>query len=247
MIWPFMPDHFQRTQLFESLGTGQPDYLVHRWQEYQSDVPRLRPEDALVIDRAAVEILASFETQFPVCAVLVQGHADVALRIAAQQRAEFEDKISQARAVHVAEALMISLTNKRGSLGEFGRNMLDLMFWDTEFFGSRRRVNTHPNNETEMSMNRRAEIFVARTVAPSAERLIICPHGGNIMRITRDGFLPKASDTWVVVGCPFATTLPSPCLQVMWVVTSPDGSIDTTSVGICIGANGPQGSALIIT
>jgi len=221
MLWPFMPNRAQRTQLFAMLANEKPDFLVHRWREYKFDVPSLRPEEIEKIERAAGTIITSFATAIPVRAVLVQRHADYDLRRFGTDRENFEREISKARAREVGKRLKNSLDDKCPLPTPEEESLLNLMFWKTEGFGSQRRITTRPTNEYEMSLNRRAEIFFARAARPIRFAIEMhCQHGGLVTRGFTQG-LPSATDRWIVKGCGFTIQIgnqfvPSPCHNVRW-------------------------------
>ena len=87
-----------------------------------------------------------------------------------------------------------------------------------------------------------------------------CPHGGTVIaipssiRVAAAGApVLRASDTFVIVGCPFPTpATPHPCVTVQWVVTaqrvkhSADFVLNEASVGLCLAGDlAPQGVVLI--
>lgn len=91
-----------------------------------------------------------------------------------------------------------------------------------------------------------------------------CPHGGTVQivsantRVKADGgFTAQATDTFIIVGCPYqipaAVPIPSPCVLVQWIV--PDArnrvnanfTLSQSSTGLCVSATGiPQGTAIVI-
>jgi len=91
--------------------------------------------------------------------------------------------------------------------------------------------------------------------------VMMCVHGGTVQPTTTNtrvqaggDYMVRASDTFLIVGCPFTLPdgQPSPCLQVEWVVSSlvnqvmSDPALTEESVGLCIGPEGaPQGTVLI--
>jgi hypothetical protein len=100
----------------------------------------------------------------------------------------------------------------------------------------------------------------AITVASSLQ----CPHGGTVAivsanaRVQAGGApLALATDTFTIAGCPFqipagATTVPSPCIRVQWIVTDARSGVggaptlSTASVGLCLAATqAPQGTVII--
>jgi hypothetical protein len=89
---------------------------------------------------------------------------------------------------------------------------------------------------------------------------LMCPHGGTVIaipssiRVAAAGApVLRASDTFVIVGCPFPTpATPHPCVTVQWVVTaqrvkhSADFVLNEASVGLCLAGDlAPQGVVLI--
>jgi hypothetical protein len=91
--------------------------------------------------------------------------------------------------------------------------------------------------------------------------VLMCPHGGTVSAITSNtrvnaGGSPvvRASDTFIIAGCPFTLPgpVPSPCVSVQWI--SPDTrsqvmsdfTLSEASVGLCLaGTQAPQGTVLI--
>jgi hypothetical protein len=81
----------------------------------------------------------------------------------------------------------------------------------------------------------------------TATSVMMCPHGGTVQAITSNtrtraagDFVLRASDTFLVVGCPFVIgVVPHPCIQVQWVVPSSasqvtgDFVLTEASVGLC--------------
>ena len=88
---------------------------------------------------------------------------------------------------------------------------------------------------------------------------MMCPHGGTVMAIpgsVRTGAagtpVLRASDTFIIVGCPFTPVTPHPCVTVRWVGTaqrvkhSKDFVLTEASVGLCLaGDQVPQGMVMI--
>ena len=91
--------------------------------------------------------------------------------------------------------------------------------------------------------------------------VMMCPHGGTVQAVsgntrTRAGGAAalRASDTFVVVGCPFSTpaTGPHPCVEVRWVQSAArsravgDFTLTEASVGLCVAPDqAVQGTVLI--
>jgi hypothetical protein len=91
--------------------------------------------------------------------------------------------------------------------------------------------------------------------------VMMCPHGGTVQAMTSNtraqgggAFLLRASDTFIVTGCPFVLGLsPHPCVQVQWVQPAArsqatgDFTLTESSVGLCVAADqAAQGAALIV-
>jgi hypothetical protein len=90
-----------------------------------------------------------------------------------------------------------------------------------------------------------------------------CPHGGSVQvagtstRVTADGaFVGTATDSWIITGCPFqipaTPPIPSPCVQVQWVVpdmrvrVAGNPTLSMGSVGLCLSATSiPQGPVIV--
>ena len=93
--------------------------------------------------------------------------------------------------------------------------------------------------------------------------VMMCPHGGQVTAITTNvrvqaggDFMVRATDTFIIAGCPFTipavVPIPHPCVQVQWVVSSllnqvmSGPALTEESVGLCLGPDGaPQGTVLI--
>lgn len=91
--------------------------------------------------------------------------------------------------------------------------------------------------------------------------VMMCPHGGTVQAVTSNaraqaagGFLLRASDTFVIAGCPFVLgVVPHPCLQVQWVQPATgskavgDFTLTEASVGLCTAPDqAVQGTVLIL-
>jgi hypothetical protein len=96
----------------------------------------------------------------------------------------------------------------------------------------------------------------------TAASVMMCPHGGTVNAISSNtktkaagSYLLRASDTFLIVGCPLnvAGAL-HPCVQVQWVQTAlkskaiGDFNLTMNSVGLCVAADqAVQGTVLINT
>ena len=91
--------------------------------------------------------------------------------------------------------------------------------------------------------------------------VLLCSHGGTVNSITQNtrvqaagDYLVRASDTFLIAGCPFVLgTLPHPCVQVQWVMPAmrsqvvSDFTLTEESVGLCQAADGAvQGTVQIV-
>jgi hypothetical protein len=92
--------------------------------------------------------------------------------------------------------------------------------------------------------------------------VLMCPHGGTVTAITTNArakaaedYLLRASDTFLIAGCPFILALvPHPCVQVQWVEPAArsqvmsDFTLTEESVGLCVAADqAVQGTVLILS
>lgn len=90
--------------------------------------------------------------------------------------------------------------------------------------------------------------------------IMMCPHGGTVQAISSNtqasaggAFLLRATDTFIIAGCPFSTPAgPHPCVQVQWVQTAErnkaagDFTLTEASVGLCVAPDqAVQGTVLI--
>ncbi|MGO9935484.1 MAG: hypothetical protein ACLPV8_27245 [Steroidobacteraceae bacterium] len=81
--------------------------------------------------------------------------------------------------------------------------------------------------------------------------MMMCPHGGQVQPITSNtrvqaagDYVLRASDTFLIAGCPFIIALaPHPCMQVQWVQPAEqsqvmsDFTLTEASVGLCTAAD----------
>jgi hypothetical protein len=95
----------------------------------------------------------------------------------------------------------------------------------------------------------------------NASSVMMCPHGGQVQAITGNArakvggdFALRASDSFLIAGCPFALgPVPHPCVQVQWVEPAArsqvggDFTLTEASVGLCTAADqAVQGTVLIV-
>ena len=91
--------------------------------------------------------------------------------------------------------------------------------------------------------------------------MMMCPHGGTVTAISSNtqataggSPLVRASDTFIIAGCPFTlpAAVPSPCMTVQWMQTNTESkaagdlTLSMNSMGMCLAATqAPQGTVLI--
>jgi hypothetical protein len=91
--------------------------------------------------------------------------------------------------------------------------------------------------------------------------VLMCPHGGTVSVVTSNTQVMaagdpvlRASDTFLIAGCPFAIgPVLHPCMQVQWVQPDTasqvlgDFTLSEASVGLCVaGDEAVQGTVLIV-
>ena len=105
----------------------------------------------------------SLSTVMPVRGAVIVGHADVALRVAASQRAAFEMEVSLKRAESGRKLFEAELAKCAGH-----RSVKYMVGCQVLAMGSANRVVLHPQNEADMRKNRRVEFFLVaqNTCAP---------------------------------------------------------------------------------
>lgn len=95
----------------------------------------------------------------------------------------------------------------------------------------------------------------------TAASQLMCPHGGMVTAISGNeqvtaggGLLVRASDTFLVAGCPFVVAgALHPCAQVQWLVAAAeskaggDATLTEASAGLCTAADqAPQGPPNVV-
>ena len=95
----------------------------------------------------------------------------------------------------------------------------------------------------------------------TAQSVMMCPHGGQVQAVPAStnvligGALAlAASDTFVIVGCPFLIVLvPHPCVSINWIQPAARSSrggnptLTAASVGFCVAADqAVQGPVMIV-
>jgi hypothetical protein len=94
----------------------------------------------------------------------------------------------------------------------------------------------------------------------NSSSIMMCPHGGMVNAISSNtraqaggDFILRASDTFIIAGCPFNLAAPHPCVQVQWVQSdtrsqaASDFTLSEQSVGLCVAGDlAVQGTVLIL-
>lgn len=157
---------WQGFQFFNVLGgpDPRPDYTIAGFPEYATDVGQLDAGQRAMLHTIAARIVQSLSTRLPVRAVLVVGHADVALRKPVAERGAFELDVSRRRAASGESALLDQIAAAIGRPS--GRYVVKTRAIGV---GSAHRVNPHAATEAEMRANRRVQFtFLTESVsAPS--------------------------------------------------------------------------------
>ena len=150
---------------FQSIGVRgmAPDYSISGFPEYMTDIATLDPVQRRDVSRAAREIVASLRTKMPVRGILVVGNADVALRKAIGERAQFELDVSQTRAASGRKVLLDEIAASSG-------NPSARYFFKVRVLGmgSSNRKIVNPVTEAQMKQNRRVEYYLFRESLGSA-------------------------------------------------------------------------------
>src|SRR4051794_29659994 len=90
--------------------------------------------------------------------------------------------------------------------------------------------------------------------------VLMCPHGGTVSVVTSNTrvsaggeLVVRASDTFLIAGCPFNLAAPHPCVEVHWVVpagrsqAAGDATLTEDSIGFCLAADrAVQGTVQIV-
>jgi outer membrane protein OmpA-like peptidoglycan-associated protein len=140
----------------------QPEvHQIAGYPEYGSDTSKLAPEQQAVIKELAKKVVASQLTRAAYTSFIIVGHADVALRVAPNQRASFENKVSEQR----AEAAKRTLLAEIAALPD-GKKLAEHLRFRTRGEGSTYRMVKPARTEAEMRLNRRVEIYTAQCKLP---------------------------------------------------------------------------------
>lgn len=164
MIFPVNSSIFIANQLFKIMPKCESrKYIISGFPEYAVTPDKLDQEQREVLLRIARDIVSSSETNSPIVAVLVVGHADVALREPLPKRAAFEQGKSQERADSALKAITDEI--KAQSPGQ-ADNILSVVKRKTQGVGSTQRLMLNPVSESQRRINRRVEVFLSQCILP---------------------------------------------------------------------------------
>jgi hypothetical protein len=164
MLWPANASVFQINQLFDLLPkcSGE-EYDIAGYPEYGT-LP-LEEDQTRVIKTVAQKIVTSQSTNAPYVAFIVVGHADTALRKPPNERAEFEQQVSEQRADAARNALLTEIMKLKD-----GDKVAKKILYKTRGEGSKyllyRPTPGRQLSLSEMKANRRVEIFLAQCLLP---------------------------------------------------------------------------------
>ncbi|MEI6064994.1 MAG: hypothetical protein WCQ26_10420, partial [Pseudanabaena sp. ELA748] len=160
MLWPIKTNAFIANQLFDIMPKcAKRKYIISGFPEYEVTPDKLDHEQRDVLIKIAKDIVISSKTNSPIVAVLVVGHADVAMRKQPSERAVFEQDKSLQRA---NEALKLVLEEVRRQF----RDALEITQTRAIGVGSTQRLVTNPVSESQRRINRRVEVFLAQCLLP---------------------------------------------------------------------------------
>lgn len=113
------------------------------------------------LDELATQIVASFDSDAPIAAVAIVGHADAALRVPPGERKAKEQQISASRSRHALEQLMEAITRRPG-----GREVAAKLNFKSKAIGNTQPVVANATTEAQMRQNRRVVFKLARCTSP---------------------------------------------------------------------------------
>jgi outer membrane protein OmpA-like peptidoglycan-associated protein len=137
------------------VAARRPDCVVSDFPEYATEVSGLSAQQTAQIRDLARRVFASLSSHPAARAVVILGHADVALRVSPPQRAAFEMDVSVKRAQSGKKLFEAELVRSAGA-----RSVLYMVRCEAFGMGSADRVVLHPQNEADMRRNRRVEFFI---------------------------------------------------------------------------------------
>ena len=155
MLLPSRILRVQIPQLFAQLVAGSPDVTVLGYSEHHDKVPT---KEAEKLRKLAERIVNSYDTNNPIIAVQIVGHADRDLRVTGKARAESERNHSVGRANEVQDLLLQLIKNLRPR----SQRALNSVMFKHSGVGATQLKILNPTNEHERKVNRRVEIFLGQ-------------------------------------------------------------------------------------
>jgi hypothetical protein len=155
MLFPSRIFRVQIPQLFAQLGAGSPDVTVFGYSEHHDKVPA---NEAEKLRKLAERIVNSYETNAPIIAVQIVGHADRDLRVTGKAREDSERNHSVGRANEVQDLLLQLIKNLRPR----SQRALNSVMFKHSGVGATQLKILNPGNEQERKLNRRVEIFLGQ-------------------------------------------------------------------------------------
>ena len=150
---------FVTNTFLDALHPGEvADYEIFGFPEFDASVADLRSDQKQVLESIVSKIASSQSTRSPIVALLVVGHADKARTKPLEQRATFEQVISEMRATS-ATKLILDSVKKRTNEEVVMRIRHRARGEGSKFLFNRDNPNKLPTN-AEMERNRRVEIFL---------------------------------------------------------------------------------------
>ena len=136
-------------------GGFKPVAVVDDFPEYATDVRVLSEQQKRIIQKLAISVLSSLHSGNPIRAVISIGHADTALRLAGDARAEKESEVSWNRARSGARAFRDQLIHFASH--EAASHMVAIKALG---LGAAKKVIENARTEQDMRKNRRIEYYV---------------------------------------------------------------------------------------
>jgi hypothetical protein len=149
----------QIPQLFAQLKTGKPDEILFGYPVHHDRVPSREAEK---LRNLADRIVNSYDTNAPIVAVTIVGHADRELSVQGEAaRKKSERNHSEARAAEATDLLIRFIKGLRPR----AQTALDRTMFNRSGVGATQLVVAHPTNELDRRKNRRVEIFLGQSLA----------------------------------------------------------------------------------
>lgn len=147
-----------RTLLAGIATSGKPDVSIDGYPEYATDISKLDAPQRALLKNAAARIVRSHATLSPIVAYVVVGHADRALRKAANEREAFELDVSEQRARSACK-LLLEEVQRQAWQAHYSKVLMTVEVG----VGYSNPIVPGAATEAQMRRNRRVEIqFAAR-------------------------------------------------------------------------------------